>query len=44
MAIVTLAVFANGCAVEVWEQISNSIPHYTWNVIRIHAGIKAKPC
>ena len=34
-----------GEAVEVWEWISNFIPHFIMDVITyIHAGIKVNPC
>ena len=35
----------NGCTIEVYEWISNFIPHFTGHVITYpHAGIKVKPC
>ena len=33
----------NDCTVEIWEWISNFIPHFIIDVITIHAGIKVKP-
>ena len=33
----------NGATVEVYEWISNYIPHFIMDVI-IHAGIQVKPC
>ena len=34
----------NGVTVEVWEWISNVIPHFTRHVIFIHVEIEVKPC
>ena len=34
----------NGATVEVYQLISDFMPHFTVHVITYHAGIKVKPC
>ena len=34
----------NGTAVEVWERISNFIPHFTGRVIIYYVSFKISPC
>ena len=34
----------NGATIEVWQWISNFIPHFKWIKLHIQAGIEVKPC